>query len=224
MKVRRPSASMCVALAALFLALAGTGYAALKLPKNSVGSKQLRRNSVTTAKIKAGAVTTAKIKAGSINAAKVKSGSLPASVFQPGVLPQQSQPAVETSAYYAFVTGPFSTSSNGGQAIVATVSLPSAGAYTLMADGFAYVSELKGNRDQVFCSLLGPGDVPLAGMPSQLTLGEQGSPLVIVGAANVSQAGTVRMQCSQIADAEADKITYIDSRIVATKVGSLTKG
>ena len=49
---RRPSPSMVVALIALFVALGGTGYAALKLPANSVGTKQLKKNAVTGAKVK----------------------------------------------------------------------------------------------------------------------------------------------------------------------------
>ena len=48
----RPSPSMAVALLALSIALGGTGYAAVKLPKNSVGSKQIKRNAVTGAKVK----------------------------------------------------------------------------------------------------------------------------------------------------------------------------
>jgi hypothetical protein len=47
-----------IATLALFLALGGTSYAALKLPKNSVGSKQLKANAVTTAKVKAGSLLT----------------------------------------------------------------------------------------------------------------------------------------------------------------------
>jgi hypothetical protein len=43
---------MVLALLALFVAMGGVGYAALKLPKNSVGSKQLRANAVTSAKVK----------------------------------------------------------------------------------------------------------------------------------------------------------------------------
>ena len=46
---------------ALFVALGGTSYAAIKVPKNSVGSKQLKKNAVTGSKIKNGAVTAAKI-------------------------------------------------------------------------------------------------------------------------------------------------------------------
>lgn len=37
---------------ALFVALGGVSYAAVKLPANSVGSKQLRRNAVTASKVK----------------------------------------------------------------------------------------------------------------------------------------------------------------------------
>ena len=37
---------------ALFIALGGTGYAAIKLPANSVGTKQLKKNAVTLQKIK----------------------------------------------------------------------------------------------------------------------------------------------------------------------------
>ena len=41
-----------VATLALFLALGGAAYAATKLPKNSVGTKQLKKSSVTGAKVK----------------------------------------------------------------------------------------------------------------------------------------------------------------------------
>jgi hypothetical protein len=41
-----------IAVIALFVALGGTGYAAIKLPKNSVGAKQIRKNAVRSAKVK----------------------------------------------------------------------------------------------------------------------------------------------------------------------------
>jgi hypothetical protein len=49
---RRPSPSMVVALVALLAALAGTSYAAVQLPANSVGTKQLKKNAVTGKKVK----------------------------------------------------------------------------------------------------------------------------------------------------------------------------
>jgi hypothetical protein len=55
-----------MATIAVFIALGGASYAATKLPKNSVGTKQLKANAVTTAKIKNGAVTGAKINTASL--------------------------------------------------------------------------------------------------------------------------------------------------------------
>ena len=47
---------MVVACIALSVALGGTSYAAIKLPANSVGTKQLRKNAVTSIKVKDNAV------------------------------------------------------------------------------------------------------------------------------------------------------------------------
>jgi Collagen triple helix repeat (20 copies) len=47
---------MIVAVIALFVALGGTGYAALKLPKGSVGRAQLRKNAVISSKVKNGSL------------------------------------------------------------------------------------------------------------------------------------------------------------------------
>jgi hypothetical protein len=48
----RPSPAMVVALLALFVALGGGAYAAISLPKNSVGTKQLKKNAVTSGKVR----------------------------------------------------------------------------------------------------------------------------------------------------------------------------
>jgi hypothetical protein len=49
LKRHRPSPAMLVSLIALFAALGGTSYAALKLPANSVGSAQVINGSLQTA-------------------------------------------------------------------------------------------------------------------------------------------------------------------------------
>jgi hypothetical protein len=46
-----------MATIAVFIALGGSAYAALKLPKNSVGTKQLKKNAVTGVKVKNGTLT-----------------------------------------------------------------------------------------------------------------------------------------------------------------------
>jgi hypothetical protein len=53
-----------MATIAVFIALGGASYAAVKLPKNSVGTKQLKSGAVTGAKIKQGSVTAANIAPG----------------------------------------------------------------------------------------------------------------------------------------------------------------
>ena len=64
---------MVVACIALFVALSGASYAAIKLPRNSVGTPQLKKNAVTSP--------------------KVKDRSLRARDFAPGQLPQGAKGA-----------------------------------------------------------------------------------------------------------------------------------
>lgn len=63
---------------ALVVALGGTSYAAIILPANSVGTKQLKKRAVTASKIRPNAVTSAAVKNGSLRAGDFKAGQLPA--------------------------------------------------------------------------------------------------------------------------------------------------
>jgi hypothetical protein len=63
---RRPSPALVISIVALFVALGGTGYAAMALPKNSVGAKQIKRNAVTSKKVKNRSVRAADLAAGVI--------------------------------------------------------------------------------------------------------------------------------------------------------------
>ena len=75
---RKPSPALVVAIIALIVALGGTSYAAFKLPKNSVGTKQLKKN----------AVTVKKLRKNSVNSAKVRNRSLLAKDFRKDQLPR----------------------------------------------------------------------------------------------------------------------------------------
>ena len=71
---RRPSPALVISIIALLMAMVGTGYAAFKLPKSSVGTKQLKKNSVTGAKVKNGTLTGQDInlkKLGTVPAAEI---------------------------------------------------------------------------------------------------------------------------------------------------------
>lgn len=63
--------SLAISCIALFVALGGASYAAVKIPKSSVGNAQLKKNAVT--------------------GSKVKTGSLQADDFRAGQLPQGPQ-------------------------------------------------------------------------------------------------------------------------------------
>jgi hypothetical protein len=55
-----------ISMVALFVALGGVSYAAIKLPKNSVGSKQIKKNSVTSTKVKNGSLKKGDFAAGQL--------------------------------------------------------------------------------------------------------------------------------------------------------------
>ena len=64
-----------IATVALFLALGGGAFAAFKLPKKSVGTKNLKAKAVTEPKLGDKAVSEAKIGDGAVTAAKLASGA-----------------------------------------------------------------------------------------------------------------------------------------------------
>ena len=73
--LRRPSPALVVAVAALVMSTAGTGYAAGVLAPNSVGSKQLKRNAVTSTKIKDRSIATRDLSSAARRALTGKAGA-----------------------------------------------------------------------------------------------------------------------------------------------------
>ena len=73
---RRLTYANVVSTLALFLVLAGGAAWAARVPKKSVGPRQLKANAVTTAKIKANAVTTRKLRRRAVGTGKIKDGAV----------------------------------------------------------------------------------------------------------------------------------------------------
>jgi hypothetical protein len=108
----QPTPSMVVACLALVVALGGTGYAAIAIPRNSVGAVQLKDNAVT--------------------AAKVKNFSLVRQDFRPGQLPVGARgPAgpAGPGARWALVRADGTIVAQSGG--ISPTAKPSAGAYIL---------------------------------------------------------------------------------------------
>src|SRR3954464_2189185 len=72
-----------ISLIALFVALGGTGYAAIKLPKNSVTAKTIKKGAVTNSKLDKNAVSSGKVKDGSLLKQDFAAGQLPAGAQGP---------------------------------------------------------------------------------------------------------------------------------------------
>ena len=85
-RVLRYLRSQVLGLVAIFIALGGTGYAAISIPKHSigqralksasVGTKQLRKHSVTNTKLAKSSVGTLQLRTGSVQAGQLKDGSV----------------------------------------------------------------------------------------------------------------------------------------------------
>jgi hypothetical protein len=82
-----------IATLALFLALGGGAYAAFKLPKDSVGSKQIKANAVNSSKVKDGSLLTGDFKTGQIPAGPRGRQGLPGS---PGLKGDKGDPCLAT--------------------------------------------------------------------------------------------------------------------------------
>jgi hypothetical protein len=74
--MRHITPSNVLATAAIFIALGGTGYAATRLPANSVGARQLRHSAVTRDKIAKNAVDSTRVRNGSLTGADIDLSSL----------------------------------------------------------------------------------------------------------------------------------------------------
>jgi hypothetical protein len=113
---------------ALFVALSAGSYAAISLPKNSVGSKQLKAKAVTNAKLASNSVSAPKIQANAVDASKVKDGSLTGSDINLGTLGKVPLAAAADTAGAAsiarakIVTAPGSATPGSGTPGVATAT------------------------------------------------------------------------------------------------------
>jgi hypothetical protein len=127
---RLPSPSMVVACLALTVALGGTGYAAIKLPRNSVGSAQLRKDSVVATKLSARSVGPQKLQNNAVTNRSVKDGAVTGAKVDESTLGKVPSAAnADAAANAAMVSG------NTVKRFVATVAPGGAEATVLNLDG-----------------------------------------------------------------------------------------
>jgi hypothetical protein len=78
----RITPSLVISIIALSVALGGASYAALKIPRNSVGVGQLKKNSVSAPKMRTGSVNSAKVKDRTIRARDLAPGVIPGATWR----------------------------------------------------------------------------------------------------------------------------------------------
>lgn len=74
LRPRRPSPALVISLIALFVAIGGTGYAAFKLGKNTVGAAQIRTGAVRSPEVKNKSLKTVDFSSAAISALSGKTG------------------------------------------------------------------------------------------------------------------------------------------------------
>lgn len=146
---------------AVFIALGGASYAAVSLPRNSVGPAQIKKNAVTTAKIKNGAVTGAKVKAGTL-------GTVPNAAHATTAGTVESLPALEAVHVAALENG------------CANVNVGLFGPAGYYKDGFGIVhltGQLQGCTKNSNAFVLPPGFRPsvatIHAVPDQVQVGAE---------------------------------------------------
>jgi hypothetical protein len=189
-----------MATVAVFIARGGVGYAAIKLPKNSVGTKQLKKGAVTPAKISS---ATAK----ALSGAQGPAGS-----------PGPQGPAGPSNAYYAFNND----ETTGKKAI--SLSVP-AGNYVVSASMFAYNREAKDGR--VGCELSSLADKAhegsaVANVPKTPleTINSYVQPAAETVFSFGGQGGKIVYECGNYEGTA--KIGFYQAHITAVAVGSLS--
>ena len=196
----RLSFANVMSVIAVFIALGGTGYAALKLPKNSVGARQLKKNAVTPPKVAPATVARFRGATGPVG---------PAGPSGPSDAYIDREDAIQ----------PLTGSATPNQ--VAVLALP-AGSYVvsakLLADNDAAVVS------RIDCSLDAPVGNQIDFM--KLRLAPTNDPNLEFG--NISLAGAVALnspdsasvQCQQLGPASPG-ITVGFRKLIAVKVGAL---
>jgi hypothetical protein len=225
----RPSPALVISLIALFVAMGGTGYAALKLPKNSVGGAQIKTGAVGSSEVKDGALKLKDFGSGQIPAG-ARGAVGPAGPAGVNGHDGATGPRGPSDAYVA------NTSGSADDTDSVSVVVP-AGDYAAAASGqalyFRNDSTFPTAAGEINCSLTSAGDsahnagtfatVPRNGFSASTQRG---------GVATVSQntafhlpsGGTITYTCSnaQFGTQEVGAtMQYSNLRVTATQVGAV---
>ena len=202
-----------MATIAVFLALGGASWAAVKLPRNSVGSAQLKRGAVTGAKVRNGSLSLSDLRKGSLRAGLRGETGATGPAGHDGARGQQGPvgPAGPVDAYTGSSPGtPLTTLTSSVTSVVTTPTLP-AGAYTIAARANVIAAAA---GTSVLCSVASDAaqnvTVPATGALA----------LSMAATARLGGPGTVSLDCRNASGAAQ----VAQAQVIATRVTTLTGG
>jgi hypothetical protein len=226
---RRPSPALVIAMIALFVAMGGTGYAALKLPKNSVGATQIKTGAVGSAEVKDGALKLKDFGSGQIPAGP-RGATGPAGTNGLNGHDGATGPRGPSDAYVAHSSG---TNNDSG---TTSVTVP-AGDYVAAASGevlyFRNDSTYPTSEAETNCGLTSAQDSTdnagtFATVPSHgYSFSTQRGGLATVSqnaAFHLPSGGTITYTCANAAASTQDgsaTMQYANLRVTAIQVGTL---
>jgi hypothetical protein len=213
LRFRRPSAAMIIALVALFASLGGVGYAAISLPRNSVGTNQIRNTAVHGSKINVLAVGFRKIQFGAVGIRRINTNQVQARV-NGTCAANSAMTAIDNHGNASCApTAPkeFGTSSASPVPVtttstaIASKALPGGSSYLVLANPQIDVSGASSaTQVQVDCTLsLTPGDASTTTIRGVTVQGGSGHQLasipLMVPAPAVANGSTAAVNCTRSA-------------------------
>jgi len=202
-----------IGLLALFVALGGTSYAAVKLPRNSVGTSQIKNHAVTTSKL-----STATVKA--LKGAKGDRGAAGATgaTGAAGAKGDPGAPATLSAAVSA-LTG---ASAPAATVPAASVTLQKAGKILVVVTGTFAVTCGGGGACTYDVGAKLDGGAPIAGTTTTVSAGSGGNASRAVAIAGLVSADagahTVQLFDAPSATVSASSVST-DTRVIAIAIG-----
>lgn len=220
MRKRLPSPAMVVACTALAVALGGTSYAAIKLPKDSVKAKQIAPNAVRSSELANDSVGTAEVIDGSLLAADFASGQLPAGAQGPQGAPGPKGDTGDrgpSEAFVKVVESSLNIVDGGAAEPVATLTGLPAGSYLILANVPLY----RGVGDSLSDCTLTVGTTAVTKVAG-LTAAIPDIDLVWQETVDLPAGGNVVLACRDHLGVSTGDAGVQRPTIVAIRVGSVT--
>ena len=151
---RHLTPSLAISMIALFVALGGVSYAAIKLPANSVGAAQIKKDAVDSNKVKDRSLLATDFKTGQLPRGETGANGAAGATGQTGATGARGAAGPTFSFAYSNIITPVTISTAGTQILNRAISIPYSGKLTVNFTGRIELGggASLGNDAQATCS------------------------------------------------------------------------